>query len=313
MRVSQKRYGVAVRGRWRTVAYENTEGGAVETAAGGTGAGGGTEPGASDSLRTFGAFVQALREHAGLSREEFGDLVRFSKHTVASVEQGRQMPDREFVERAEASLGNTGALRRAAPHLSRQAGLASWFREWARLEATAISLYTYECRVVPGLLQTEAYARAVSLNVPPLPDPEKLEQRITARLARQELLAVTRKPPTAFSFIVEQAVLERWTGGEEVTRELFDHLVGLIERNWNVEFQVMPTRQPSHAGLDGPMRLAETPDNRWFAYSEGQQNGRLIANAKEISLLQHRYAKLRSQALTPEDSLGLLTRLRGAL
>ncbi|WSY97040.1 helix-turn-helix domain-containing protein [Streptomyces sp. NBC_00873] len=267
----------------------------------------------SDSLRTFGAFVQALREHAGFSREEFGDLVRFSKHTVASIEQGRRMPDRDFVERAEAALGNTGALRKAAPHLTRQAGLASWFRQWARVETTAISLYTYECRVVPGLLQTEAYARAVSLDVPPLPDPEELEDRIAARLARQELLAVTRKPPTAFSFIVEQAVLERWTGGEAVTRELYDHLAELLASNWNVELQIMPTRRPSHAGMDGPMQLAETPDNRWFAYSEGQQNGRLIANAKEISLLQQRYAKLRSQALTPEDSLGLLKRLRGAL
>ncbi|WP_327325829.1 helix-turn-helix domain-containing protein [Streptomyces sp. NBC_01210] len=287
------------------MAYESTDGG--------TGAAGGAEPGASDSLRTFGAVVQALREHTGLSREEFGARVGYSKHTVASVEQGRRMPDRDFVERAEPVLGGTGALRKAAPHLSRQAGLASWFRQWARLEATAISLYTYECRVVPGLLQTEAYARAVSLDVPPLPDPEELEQRIAARLARQELLAVTRKPPTAFSFIVEQAVLERWTGGEAVTRELLDHLVGLIERNWNVEFQVMPTRRPTHAGLDGPMRLAETPENQWFAYSEGQQNGRLIADPKEISLLQQRYAKLRSQALTPEDSLSLLKRLRGAL
>ncbi|MFD8822937.1 Scr1 family TA system antitoxin-like transcriptional regulator [Streptomyces sp. NPDC059605] len=279
----------------------------------GTGAAGGAEPGASDSLRTFGAVVQALREHAGLSREEFGTLVGYSKHTVASVEQGRRMPDRDFVEQAEPVLGGTGALRKAAPHLSRQTGLASWFRQWARLEATAISLYTYECRVVPGLLQTEAYARAVSLDVPPLPDPEELEQRIAARLARQELLAVTRKPPTAFSFIVEQAVLERWTGGEAVTRELLDHLVGLIERNWNVEFQVMPLRRVTHAGLDGPLQLAETPENKWFGYSEGQKNGRLIADPKEISVLQQRYAKLRSQALTPEDSLGLLKRMRGAL
>ncbi|WP_340558023.1 helix-turn-helix domain-containing protein [Streptomyces sp. GSL17-111] len=280
---------------------------------GGNGSGVGGEPTPSDSLRTFGAVVQALREHAGLSREEFADLVRFSKHTVASIEQGRRMADRQFVERAEPVLGDTGALRRAMPHVSRQAGLASWFRQWARLERTAISLYTYECRLLPGLLQTEAYARAVSLDVPPVPHPDELEERITARLARQDLMAVTRKPPTAFSFIVEQAILERETGGEAVTRELFDRLLELIDRNWNVEFQIMPRRQASHAGLDGPIMLAETPDHRWFAYSEGQQNGRLIADAKEISLLQQRYAKLRSQAMPPEESLGLLKRLRGTL
>ncbi|WP_100566348.1 helix-turn-helix domain-containing protein, partial [Streptomyces sp. CB01373] len=182
----------------------------------GTGTGG--EPECSDSLRTFGAVVQALREHAGLTRAELGELVRFSKHTVASVELGRRMPDPTFVEQAEQALGNTGALRKAASHLTRQPGLAAWFRQWARLEGTAISLCTYECRVVPGLLQTEGYARAVSLSVPPLPDEEEMNARIAARLARQELLSAKRKPPAAFSFILEQAVLERYTGGEEVTR-----------------------------------------------------------------------------------------------
>lgn len=71
------------------------------------------EPDPSDSLRTFGAVVQALREHAGLSRVDFGARVRFSKHTVESVELGRRMPDESFVERAEEALGNTGALRKA--------------------------------------------------------------------------------------------------------------------------------------------------------------------------------------------------------
>ncbi|MFF3275206.1 Scr1 family TA system antitoxin-like transcriptional regulator [Streptomyces chrestomyceticus] len=139
--------------------------------------------------------------------------MRFSEHTVASVEQGSRMLDNDFVERGEAALGNTGALRKAAPQLSRQAGLASWAREWARLDPTAMSLYTYECRVIPGLLQTEAYMRAVSLGVPPLPAPQELEQRIAARLARQEVLAVTRKPPTAPRFIAEQAVPEHCNQG----------------------------------------------------------------------------------------------------
>jgi DNA-binding XRE family transcriptional regulator len=69
------------------------------------------EPDPSDSLRTFGAVMQALREHAGYSRTEFADLVSFSKHTVESVELGRRMPDVALVERSEEALGNTGALR----------------------------------------------------------------------------------------------------------------------------------------------------------------------------------------------------------
>lgn len=65
--------------------------------------------------------------------------------------------------------------------------------------------------------------------------------------------------------------------------------------------------------MNGPMQLLETPSNRWYAYSEGQESGLLISDAKTISTLHMRYAKLRSQALTPEDSRGLLTQMRGAL
>ncbi|MEU6396185.1 helix-turn-helix transcriptional regulator [Streptomyces cinnamoneus] len=285
------------------MAYESTDGGTGAAA-------GGAEPGASDSLRTFGAVVQALREHTGLSREEFGALVGYSKHTVASVEQGRRMPDRDFVERAEPVLGGTGALRKAAPHLSRQAGLASWFRQWARLETHAVTLWTYECRVIPGLLQTERYARAVTESVPPAKDEEQVAKQVAARLDRQQLFE--RRPPIAFSFIVEQALLERGTGGPDVMRELLD---SLLERSlrFNVELQIMPRYQPDHAGFDGPLRLLETQDNKWFGYAEGQRGGMLIADPKEVSIMLQRYAKLRSQALTSEDSRSLLKQLRGAL
>ncbi|MEU9759621.1 helix-turn-helix transcriptional regulator [Streptomyces sp. NPDC047987] len=273
----------------------------------------GGEPEASDSLKAFGAVVKAFRRRARLTQEEFAPQVRYSVPTVASIEQGRRFPSLEFVERAEEVLDAFGALRGAARHLSRRPGLANWFRQWAGVEADAVSLYTYECRVVPGLLQTEAYTRVVSLSVPPRPDEEELNARVAARRDRQGLLSTRRKPPTTFSFIVEQAVLERHTGGEDVTREQFDHLLDVIERHWNIEFQLMPLRRPMHAGLDGPMRLAETPEHRWFGYSEGQKNGRFITDTKEISVLHRRYASLRSQALTPEDSLSLLKRMRGAL
>ncbi|MFI1963833.1 Scr1 family TA system antitoxin-like transcriptional regulator [Streptomyces pathocidini] len=282
---------------------------------GGAGAAGGWpssggEPESSDSLRTFGAVVQALREHAGLSRREFAALVRFSQHTVASIEQGRRMPDHAFVERAEEVLGNTGALRRAVRHLARQPGLASWFRHWARLEAVAITLYTYECRLIPGLLQTEAYARTLFDNrLPPLSD-EDIQAQIAARSERQRLL--TERPHTAFSFILDEHLFLRRTGGAEVTRELIDHVLELAARR-NIEIQIMPLTEGTHPGLNGPMQLLETPQNHWFAYCEGQETGQLVADPKTVSILQLRYAKLRSQALTPQDSAGLLKQMRGAL
>ncbi|MGW4907249.1 helix-turn-helix domain-containing protein [Streptomyces sp. NPDC004270] len=272
--------------------------------------GDGVEPESSDSLRTFGAVLQALREHAGLSREEFAEQVRFSKHTVASVELGRRMPDESLVEASEGVLGNTGALRRAAGHLARQPGLAAWFRRWAQLEQVAITLYTYECRMVPGLLQTEAYARTLFTGqLPPLDD-EQIEARWAARAKRQELLR--NMPNTAFSFILEEHLFHRRTGGICITRELIDHALEIAKLR-NVEIQIMPTVQESHAGLAGPVQLLETPENKWFAYCEGQRGGLLVSDPKEVSILQRRYARMRSQALTLEDSRSLLQRMRGDL
>lgn len=269
------------------------------------------EPDPSDSLRTFGAVVQALREHAGLSRVEFAALVRFSKHTVESVELGRRMPDQSFVERAEEALGNTGALRKAAGHLTRgEAGLAAWFRRWARLEKVAVSLCTYECRLVPGLLQSEGYMRALcEEDIPPLSD-DALETTVRARIERQLLLR--ERPNTTFDFIVEEAVFMRRLGGVDVTRDLIDHVLEAIAPR-NVTLQIMLANSEHHACMAGPIQLLETPEGSWRGYSEGQENGRLIADPKQVSRLHMRYARLRSQALSPKDSVGLLERIRGAL
>ncbi|MEU0843685.1 helix-turn-helix transcriptional regulator [Streptomyces sp. NPDC005962] len=269
------------------------------------------EPDPSDSLRTFGAVVQALREHAGLSRAQFGELVRFSKHTVESVELGRRMPEESFVERAEEVFGNTGALRRAARFLSRgEPGFAAWFQRWARLERKAVNLCTYECRLVPGLLQSGEYAYAVFEGTIPLLTDEQLETQAIARMERQTMLY--ERPEVPFSFIVEEHVFRRRFGDRAKRRNLLDHVLKLAALR-NVKLQIIPVEGPLHACLDGPVQLLETREGRRLAYSEGQQTGRLIADRKEVSLLQQRYDTLRSQALTPDDSRGLLERLRGAL
>jgi hypothetical protein len=215
------------------------------------------------------------------------------------------------VGRAEEVLGNTGALRKAARHLTRgEAGLAAWFRRWARLEKVAVSLCTYECRLVPGLLQSEGYARALFENRIPLLTDEQLEAQVTARLERQRMLR--DRPTVPFNFIVEESVFRRRLGGAEVLRGQIDHVLDYTAPR-NVTLQVVPADAEFHACMDGPVRLLETPEGRRLAYSEGQENGRLIADPKEVSFLHQRYDTLRSQALNPKDSRGLLERLRGEL
>ncbi|PRH80188.1 transcriptional regulator [Streptomyces solincola] len=265
-----------------------------------------SEPETSDSLKAFGEVVKAFRRRARLTQEQFAPLVGYSVPTIASVEQGRRLPSAGFVERAEEVLDAFDAIRGAAKYLSRRKGLASWFRQWAELEKTAISLYTYECRLVPGLLQTEEYARRLFANhLPPFGD-DQIEARLTARAERQQLLY--ERPNTAFSFIVEEHVLVR---GEQVAPGQIDHILTLAEQR-NIEVQVMPLARAMHGGMDGPIALLETPDNQWFAYSEGQESGHLITDPKVVSTLQMRYARMRSQALSLEESLSLLRQMRGA-
>ncbi|MFB7109898.1 DUF5753 domain-containing protein [Streptomyces sp. NPDC056291] len=229
---------------------------------------------------------------------------------MASIEQERRFPPRVFVERAEEVLDAFGALKGVYKHVGREKGLASWFRQWAELEEQAISLYTFENRVVPGLLQTEGYARGLfSVRLPLLAEPA-IEAMIAALLERQSLFA--ERPNTAFSFIVEEHVLRRETGGGAVMRQQIDHFLEVTAPR-NLEFQVMPMNRGAHACLDGPIRLTESPENEWFAYCEAQRGGRFAVDPKTISVLHMHYAKLRSQALPPADSRRVLEQMRGAL
>ncbi|MCM8551439.1 helix-turn-helix transcriptional regulator [Streptomyces sp. STCH 565 A] len=271
----------------------------------------GTEAELSDSLKTFGAVLKALREESRLTQEEFALRVQYSAAYVAKIEQGKRFPPGDLPTRAAEVLGPVAVkvLTAAAKSLTRRAGLASWFRQWAGIEEEAISLYAYECRAVPGLLQPEEYARAVfARQLPPFTQ-EQIDHKVTARLERQTL--VTERSNTAFTFIIEQAILERGVGGPPVTEAVIDHLLSMGDRT-NVEIQIMPLHQQDHCGTDGQLYMAETPAHQWFGYTEGHRSSSLIADPGEVSVLHQRYGKLRSQALDCRATVNLLKRMRGA-
>jgi hypothetical protein len=120
------------------------------------------------------------------------------------------------------------------------------------------------------------------------------------------------RPTVPFGFIVEEHVFRRQFGNAEAMRGLVDHV---LERSAprNVTLQIVPLEAGLHACLDGPVQVLETPEGRRLGYSEGQENGRLISDPKQVSVLCQRYETLRSQALSPKDSRDLLVRLRGEL
>ncbi|MGW3626002.1 helix-turn-helix domain-containing protein [Streptomyces sp. NPDC000880] len=256
----------------------------------------------------YGKLVRLFRERFDLTQQALADAIGYSLEQVASVEQGRRPAKETFTEAAERVLDAGGALRVLQEDVDR-AKLPAFFRDFALLEAEAVSRFSYDQLLIPGLLQTEAYARAlVETHFPPL-DEETVEQRVTARMARQSLL--TRKNPCiVFVFILEEVALHRMVGGTAVMK---NQLARMLEcsRMRNVEVQVMPTQQAAHSGLSGPMVLLETIERQQFVSIESQGIVSVRSHRDEVSEFWLQYGMLRSQALNTEESARLIARAAG--
>lgn len=271
------------------------------------GGGGGEHEAGAGLLVMFGRQLKLFRERAGLERAELGARTGYSVSTIASFEQGRRIPPPRFIERADELLDAGGVLSAAKEEVAR-AQYPAFFRDAARLEAQAVELHVYATQAAPGLLQTEEYARAVFAMWRPLLDEAVIEQRVTARLARQEIFA--RRPTPNLSFVIEEAVLHRPLGGEAVWRGQLEQFL-LAGQKRNVEIQVMPLSRAEHAGLAGPFTLMETKDERRIAYTEVQGDSRVHTGRGKVRELEAAYGVLRAQALTPFESLALIEKLLG--
>lgn len=264
------------------------------------------EPG-TGVVTAFGRQLKLLRTRAGMERAEFGKRLGYSADTVASIEQGRRIPQAQFIEKADEVLGAGGVLTALKEEVGR-AQYPAFFRDMARLEAGAITLHVYGALAVPGLLQTEDYARAVFTMRRPLLDEEVVEQRVGARLERQEIFS--RRPLPTLSFVIEESVLRRPIGGRSVLRGQLEQIL-LYGQLRNVEIQVMPTEAAEHCGLGGPFTLIENRDGRRMAYVEVQRTSRLYTDRAEVRDAEEQYGILRAQALTPRESLAFVEGLLG--
>ncbi|WP_371934380.1 helix-turn-helix domain-containing protein [Streptomyces poriferorum] len=280
----------------------------------------GTEPGGGPEARmrpesksengvavAFGRQLKLLRIRAGLDRVEFGNRVGYAAQSIASFEQGRRIPQPEFVDKADRVLDAGGLLMALKEELARSQ-YPAFFRDMARLEAEAVTLHVYATLAVPGLLQTEDYARAVFAMRRPLLDEETIEQRVAARMARQEIFA--RKPMPTLSFVIEESVLRRPVGGRSVLHRQLEQIVEHGQRR-NVEVQVMPTDRTEHCGLAGPFTLIEKHDGRRMAYVEVQRDSRLHTDWAVVRDVEEQHGIIRAQALTPLESLDVVMGLLG--
>ncbi|MET9845157.1 helix-turn-helix domain-containing protein [Streptomyces ossamyceticus] len=259
-------------------------------------------------IKTVARQLKLWREAAGLTQAEFGAAIGYGEELVSSVERGRRIPRPEYLDQADEALGANGKIIAMKRDLA-EVRYPKKVRDVKRLEAEAVEICSYNNSVIDGLLQTEEYARAVFGSRRPPFKEDELEQRVAARLARQEIIENPTSLPV-LSFVQCESTLRRPYGGKMVMRRQLERLLQLGQLR-NVDVQVMPLDREGNAGVDGPFRVLRLNDGSTVGYNEVQLISRAIAEPKLIQILDIRYGTIRSQALTPHESLAFIEKLLG--
>ncbi|MFD7768271.1 helix-turn-helix domain-containing protein [Streptomyces sp. NPDC059787] len=262
----------------------------------------------ASAMKMVGALLALYRQAAGHTQRSLGERFVISEQQIASIEQGRRPLKPDLAEQLDELLCTKGALSVALSRMPEVDLIPLWAEEFLDREREAIAISSYENQVLPGLLQTEAYARAVFRSRVPVYDGDTIARLTAARIQRQKILHDKEAPITCF--VVWEPVVRAPIGGNEVWAEQLQHLRECSELP-GLMLQVLPLSRASHAGLNGPFVLLETPEHQRLAYTENQRGSQLIADPDEVAILTQKCAMLRSQALTPEDTRDLLDRLLG--
>lgn len=219
------------------------------------------------SWRVLGTMAAHFRKQAGYTQATLAEHLHTDPETIASMEQGRRLLQPRMAATLDDLFETGGLLSRSLAKIPKRERYPAFAIDFFTHERSAVSLFSYENSVIPGLLQTPEYVAAVFGCLYPPMTPEEIEVQTATRLGRQSMLA--RKPwPPMMHYIVEQTVLERPIGGREVLRAQLRHLRELADLPF-LGLQIMPTDRETHARLNGPMVLVETVDHDQLVYLEG--------------------------------------------
>ncbi|MDT0342071.1 helix-turn-helix domain-containing protein [Streptomyces litchfieldiae] len=258
---------------------------------------------------SFGRQCRTLREFHKMTREQVAEPCAISASMIGAVERGERIPDTELIHSLDRVLQANGLLTSVSDYMAAEK-YREFFRDYAALERGCYALNSYAPLAIPGLLQTEAYARAMFKMYTPALSEEEIEKQVAARLERQELLK--RVPEPFLGFIIEESVLLRPVGGKAVLKEQLLHLADCARKHF-ITVQVMPTDREEHVGLHGYLTLLTSKEHRNYAYVEHQNGNELISDKKRVALMNERYGILRAQALSPQESARFIEKLAGEL
>ncbi|MBB4713678.1 Scr1 family TA system antitoxin-like transcriptional regulator [Streptomyces luteogriseus] len=251
----------------------------------------------------FGARVRRLRTAAGLTQAELGDRTHVVSTRITQIERASgAKPTLELARALDAALGAEDLLVELWPYVYREA-FPDWSRKFMEYAERAGAVRQYAAHVVPGLLQTEDYARAVLSLDALLGSEEQLEERVAARMGRQDRLSSPERPE--LWVVLDEAVLRRPIGGQAVMRKQLARLLdAAVERHITV--QVLPFDQGGHEAMGGSLTILTLPDGSEMAYTEGADYGQLIEEPVNVGRYKVIYDRLRAAALPPVTSLDMI-------
>jgi len=267
--------------------------------------------------RLLGAALRRFREQAGYTLEDAARILECDRSKISRIETGQRGVRPKELRELLVEYGVDDSRRDALLAVARQAHQAGWWQSYSHvlsdayqdfigLEATAATISTYEAQLVPGLLQTEDYAKAIAAASLVGESQEEREQFVQVRLTRQQVLA--RAEPLQFWAILSEGALRQMVGGREVMRAQLRYLVEINHNLPNVNLQVLPFAAGAHAATSGPfviMKFPEAPD-LGVVYLEGQTGGIYLESADEVARYNLVFEHLRATALSTAATVRLI-------
>ncbi len=268
--------------------------------------------------------LRRLREEAGLTHSEVARRLEWSPSKVSRIETGQSRVQTGDVRDLLEIYGVTDqATCDSLVQLAREARRRGWWTRYTDvlgsgtyvgLEAEASGLHTYESMFIPGLLQTEDYARAVIRAGQTRPDPETLNRRLSARMARQEIL--DRPEPPQIWAVLDESVVSRPVGGPDVMRAQLQHLIEVSTRpNTPLTLQILPFTVGAHPGMNGPFVILNfnSPTDPPMVYLETATDGLYLDEPADVERYTLRFNHLVARALGPDESRTMIAGLAGRM
>lgn len=251
----------------------------------------------------FGTELKRRREEAGLTQTELGAKVFVSGGYIGQFEQAIRKPQLDVAQRIDQVLGTDGIFERLCRKLIDDPRYADYFAQVVELERLATLICEFAPTVVPGLLQTKEYARAVTIAANPFQADEHVDEIVTARLERSLILSDATRPE--YWVALHENVLRIPVGGPPAMARQLDYIAGLM-RDRTAIVTVLPHKAGAHAAMNGDLRLMEFEDAPPVAYTETSFSGTLVDVPAVVKRAQRAYDLLRVATLSPEVSLTLI-------